>query len=447
MAHEWYVQHGGKQYGPMSPSNLKKLAAEGRISPVTQVRLGAEGAWVPASKVQGLFAAAKAPSSATGASSAQQAAPPPPPMAEPPRFAQPVAPPKADPLLAAASTQARPLAANGMAPPPWARGASAASAQGANAGAAAKILGAVAMIFAAVAVATCWLPVLGGWIGWTAIAFGGSGLLLGIGGVVAATMTNSNSALVLNIIGGGGSAVGLALAVVLGVTFGLFGAAPQPAPVVAALPAPPPVVQTPAPVVEPEPQPEPPPEPVWTDASQPIQQGAIRATIAQAQIEQVRMESADLSRITRPTPQPMLKIQVTLENTSSDKIVEAPGWMGGGDLIGQGVGQLLGGEAGKAVQAATATATLTDNAGNNYKQVHGLSLFGAQLDFGADHALRPGNKKTVDLVFPPPLDSIEYLRLELSSGGFGGSDSLRFQIPRAMISGMPEPSGGQASDS
>ncbi len=116
--------------------------------------------------------------------------------------------------------------------------------------------------------------------------------------------------------------------------------------------------------------------------------------------------------------------------------------MGGGDLIGQGVGQLLGGETGKAVQATTATATLSDSAGNNYKQAHSLSLFGAQLDFGADHALRPGDTKTVEMVFPPPLDSIEYLRLELSPGGFGGTDPLRFQIPKAMIGGMSATAGG-----
>ena len=57
MASEWYVQHGGKQYGPMTAANLKKLAAERKISPATQVRQGAEGQWVAASRVQGLFAA------------------------------------------------------------------------------------------------------------------------------------------------------------------------------------------------------------------------------------------------------------------------------------------------------------------------------------------------------------------------------------------------------
>ncbi|MEX2112437.1 MAG: DUF4339 domain-containing protein [Pirellulales bacterium] len=434
MAHEWYVQHGGKQYGPMSPSNLKKLAADGKITPATQVRIGESGTWVPASKVQGLFVAAAASSSgqrpqstapATDSSARPLSPPPPPPV---------------DPLATLPrAVPAPPIVANSMAPPPWARGTASPNAS-ASSSAAAKILGALAMIFAAVAMATCWLPILASPIGWTAIGFGGLGLLIGIAGLVAATMTNSSSGLLLNIIGSGGSAVGLVLAVVLGVTFGLFGGTPEP--VVTARPTLPPIVEAPPRVVQPEPQPEPPPEPIWTDASEAIEQGPIEATIASVGIEQVRLESADLSTIGRSKAQPMLKIRVTLQNVSIDRIVEAPGWMGGGDLIGQGVGQLLGGETGKAVQAATATAMLADNAGNNYKQTSTLSLFGAQLDFSADHALRPGNTKTLDLVFPPPLETIEYLRLELSPAGFSGADSLRFQIPKAMISGMVAPAGG-----
>jgi hypothetical protein len=150
-------------------------------------------------------------------------------------------------------------------------------------------------------------------------------------------------------------------------------------------------------------------------------------------IEQVRMESSDLSKLSRPKPQPMLKIVISLENVSADRIVEAPGWIGGSDLIGQGVGQLLGGEAGKAVQSATATALLTDNVGNKYPQAHMLSLFGAQLNLGPEQGLRPGDAKQFELVFPPPLETIDYLRLELSPGGFGGEDPLRFQIPKEMI--------------
>ncbi len=260
MAHEWYVQHGGKQYGPMPSANLKKLATDGKITPATQVRMGESGSWVPAAKVQGLFAAARArPTAAPDTSSQRIAVPPPappstpePPRAvDPPRTVEP--PPIADPLAAPLhAVAASPVSNNGMAPPPWAKPTAPLATHGS--GAVAKILGAMAMIFAAVAVTTCWLPMLGGVIGWTAIGFGGLGLVIGIAGLVTATMANSSSGLVLSIIGGGGSAVGLVLTVVLGVTFGLFGGRAEPAPIVAALPVAPPVVQQPPPVVEPEPE-------------------------------------------------------------------------------------------------------------------------------------------------------------------------------------------------
>ncbi len=421
MAQDWFVQHGGKQYGPMPPSNLKKLAADGKITPATQVRMGETGAWVPASKVQGLFAAASA---------ASPAAAPTPPPAPAHTASVPPPPPRVDPLAALPRAVVAPVAANGMAPPSWSRSA-AATASTSSSGAAAKILGAVAIILAAVAVATCWLPLLNGPIGWTAIAFGALGLLVGIAGIVAATMSNTSAGLVLNVFGSGGSAVGLALAVVLGVMFGLFGGKPEP--VVTARPELPPVVEAPPKVETPQPKPAPPPEPVWTDARQPIEQFPIRAKVESVGIEQIRMESSDLSKMTRPKPQPMLKIVIALENVSADRIVEAPGWIGGGDLIGQGVGQLLGGEAGKAVQSATPTAALTDNIGNKYNQAHSLSLFGAQLNLGPEQGLRPGDTKRFELVFPPPLETIEYLRLELSPSGFGGEDPLRFQIPKEMI--------------
>jgi hypothetical protein len=127
---------------------------------------------------------------------------------------------------------------------------------------------------------------------------------------------------------------------------------------------------------------------------------------------------------------------------STDKIVEVPGWSGGGDLIGQGVGELLGGEAGKALQSATATAKLTDNIGNAYKQTPGHQVFGAKIELGANYSVRPGETRQLEMVFDPPLESVEFLRLELSAAGFSGTDALRFQFPRSMITGLPARAGG-----
>jgi hypothetical protein len=58
MASEWFVRGGGKVYGPLDPSKLKQLAADGKIGPQTEVAKAASGPWHPASKVGGLFAVA-----------------------------------------------------------------------------------------------------------------------------------------------------------------------------------------------------------------------------------------------------------------------------------------------------------------------------------------------------------------------------------------------------
>ena len=416
MANEWYVQQGGKQYGPLTAANLKKLAAEGKITPATTVRLGSEGTWVAAARVQGLFAAkATTPPIATNPPAEPTSTPQQPPKAAMPPAAPPVAPPVARPARGSFGSLPKAAPIDGGSMP-------------------AKILGAVALVLGTLALATFWLPFLGP-MGWTGIVVGVLGLIIGIAGFVLSAM-HKGSGLYLNVAGTASSLVGMVLTIVFGVVAGMFTGAPAPK-TVAMIPLPAPVQAVREPQLPPaqEPEPEPPPEPVWTLASEAIEQGDIKARITSCKIEQVRLESMDLSRMNkREKPRPMLKIRVSIENTTPDKNVEVPGWVGGGDLIGQGVGELLGGEAGKAVAAATATATLVDNVGNKYKQTPMISLFGVQVS--PDVAVRPGKNAEKELVFPPPLDTIEYLRLELSPGGFSGNEPLRFEIPKAMIEGL-----------
>ena len=424
MANEWYVQHGGKQYGPMTSANLKKLAAEGKISPNTTVRLGSEGTWVPAARVQGLFAAGQPAAAPRAAQFPAVDTPPPAPKAVD-LAAPPIAPPRSLPV-------GRPLAhvqLTNVAPLPKAVPADSGSV-------APKVLGAVAIILGTVALATCWLPYMGGLVGWTGIAVGGLGLIVGIVGLVVAAM-KQGTGLTLNVAGTSGSAVGLVLAIVLGIVSGFFSPAPVPKPVV--------IVKAPAPVVVPPPKQEAPlpkepePEPVWVDAKEAIQQGDIKASIVSVAIAKVVLEGGDLSLGTfgkRQKPQPMLKVRVAMENTSADKILEFGGWHGTADMLGQGVGDLLGGELAKAAKSASAGALLTDNINNKYKQQPTFSIAGAPIALGANASLRPGKTIESDLVFEPPLESVEYLRLELSPAAFNGTDSLRFQIPKEMITGL-----------
>ena len=412
MANQWYVQHGGKQYGPMTSANLKKLATEGKIGPATSVRVGTDGAWVTASRVQGLFAAAAATPPAAPPTAPPVAPPPAPRVADP--LARPAVPLGRAAVAPAARLHKAVPTHHGSVP--------------------AKVTGAVALVFGILALATCWLPLLGGLMGWTGIVVGGLGLLLGVGGLVLAA-THQGSGLALGIAGTSSSVVGLVLAIVLGAHFGLFDSAP-----VKTVAVVPPVVQPPVvPVVKEAPPPaapEPAPEPTWTDASEAITQGDIKATIVSAKVEKISLENADPSSLKRGKPQPMFRIRVAIENNSADKIVEFPGWMGLGDLLGGQVGQLLGGELGKAAQSAAATAVLADNFGNAYKQTSALRITGAAQTLGKDTSIRPGKRGEAELVFDPPLDHIEYVRLELSPGGFSGTEPLRFQIPKVTITGM-----------
>ncbi len=414
MANEWFIQHGDKQYGPLTSAQLKKLAGEKKIHPSTQVRLGQSGSWVPATRVQGLFAAKTA---------TPPPAPPPDPLAAPP-VAAPTPPPQASPLMA------KPLGSVSQAAPPETNESSIA----------AKLIGAVGLILGILALATFWLPILKNPLGWTGIVVGALGLLLGIAGLVVAAM-HKGSGLYVNVAASSSSVVGLVLTVVLGVTFGMF-SSPAPQPVATPAPAPPitvgpPVELPPQPEPEPEPKPEPPPEPVWTHASQAIDQGPIRAKIDSVGVQKIRLESTDLSTLRAGKPQPMLKIRVTIENTTEDKIVQVPGWIGGGGgLSGQLGGLLEGSELGEQLKSATATARAFDNAGNNYAQMPALRVFGGGALATPEPAVRPGESVAKEMIFDPPLESIEYLRVELPPEGFSGQEPLRFEIPRDMVSGL-----------
>ncbi len=197
MAHEWYIQHGGKQYGPVSSAQLKKLATEHKIAPNTTVRLGTSGNWVPASRVQGLFPA-KPP-----------ATPPPPPAPDP--LAMPPAPPMASPLarvpLGSVSAVSKAVPADDVSIVP-------------------KIVGAVGLILGILALTTFWLPLLRTPLGWTGIGVGGLGLLLGITGLVLAAM-KKGVGLYVNVAAASTSLVGLVLTAVLAVMSGMFWTAPQ----------------------------------------------------------------------------------------------------------------------------------------------------------------------------------------------------------------------------
>jgi hypothetical protein len=230
----------------------------------------------------------------------------------------------------------------------------------------------------------------------------------------------------VNVAGASSSLVGLVLSVVLGAKFGLFGSSAPPVviapPLTAALVAPAPVAPPP---VEPE------PEIVWTPHDQAIEQAPIRASILSAKVEPVRFERDLLSGKARK-PEPRLKVRISLENTSSNRIVNCPGWSGGAGLVPAELESAVAGALGESTASVTSSATLVDDVGNQYQQTPALMLFGDK-SLMKDPALRPGEKRELEVVFATPLETIEYVRLELSANGFQGTEPLRFQIPQAAI--------------
>ena len=72
MATDWYYSRGGQQHGPVSVSELKQLAASGKLLPSDLVWKDGMDEWAPASKVKGLF-------SEKQLTPARHPAPPPPP--------------------------------------------------------------------------------------------------------------------------------------------------------------------------------------------------------------------------------------------------------------------------------------------------------------------------------------------------------------------------------
>ncbi len=78
-------------------------------------------------------------------------------------------------------------------------------------------------------------------------------------------------------------------------------------------------------------------------------------------------------------------------------------------------------------------ASLTDNFGNPYKR---LSLDpGSQVpgQISSATSIYPGKRLEDLLVFEPPIENLQFLRLELPAAAFGGTGTLRLQIPKTMI--------------
>lgn len=118
-AQQWYYRKDNARFGPVSSSELKKLAASGELAPTDLLRGIGMSEWVPASKIKGLFSAPKPKAEEElGLSSAvrKPKAEPPKPESPTPRTlpAQPVAPATPPEFTVAAPEASNPFAQFGL---------------------------------------------------------------------------------------------------------------------------------------------------------------------------------------------------------------------------------------------------------------------------------------------------------------------------------------------
>jgi len=107
LANEWFYQKDGREIGPVSSADLRRLASTGELLPTDPVRKADMERWAKASALKGLFSLATA-STKTGPA-ARPAPPAPPPLPKSQAAAQPKAPPPAGTTTAAkTAADARP---------------------------------------------------------------------------------------------------------------------------------------------------------------------------------------------------------------------------------------------------------------------------------------------------------------------------------------------------
>jgi hypothetical protein len=78
-------------------------------------------------------------------------------------------------------------------------------------------------------------------------------------------------------------------------------------------------------------------------------------------------------------------------------------------------------------------ATIRDNFDNSYKRINfGLGSYPVG-GIERSESIYPNKSLTDVLLLEAPLDTIEFLRLELPAKNFGGTGMLRLRIPKSMI--------------
>jgi hypothetical protein len=158
----------------------------------------------------------------------------------------------------------------------------------------------------------------------------------------------------------------------------------------------------------------------WFDASEYAQrQGDISVRVTKVILGNVEGKGGFRNE-SRRSEEKLLQIQLSIENLSSTKIANVTGWSYH-PFLGHG-----------------REAELVDNFGNTYR----LSRF-SEFDMRPDGQIAvtadiyPGKSTSDVVVFNPPVEGIQYLRLSLPADKFGSYGRIGFQIPASMIEKSP----------
>jgi hypothetical protein len=153
--------------------------------------------------------------------------------------------------------------------------------------------------------------------------------------------------------------------------------------------------------------------PQWASAADPVRQGDIELRVTQVLEGKVPLRTGFDDRETA-SQDDLLAINIEMKNLSRSSKIEYSSWQG------------------RDMAFSRDYATLQDNFGNGYKRISfgfGMDIVGqTQSD-----SIYPGKSLADVLVFELPVDTAEYLNLELPAKNFGGEGMLRLRIPANMI--------------
>jgi predicted Zn finger-like uncharacterized protein len=153
--------------------------------------------------------------------------------------------------------------------------------------------------------------------------------------------------------------------------------------------------------------------PEWASARGAVRQGAMEVHVTNVVLGKVPLRGGFEDRESTSQDE-LLAIHVEMTNRSQNRKLQYRSW------------------AGRDVSFARDYATLRDNFGNSYKRI-GFGFDTKPIGHTQSESVYPGKMLTDVLVFEPPIDTAEYLDLELPAANFGGDGMLRLRIPSDMV--------------